>query len=114
VVDLRGHSISQPRLAIGLVAVRAADLGNAVAGETPGRIVHRDGRIVLRDGGIVARTRTAAELARPELRAAMSAWNLPGAYCAGKTYRERIVPLTGAGPAAPPWWNPLRQNAWRW
>jgi hypothetical protein len=74
---------------VALVAVRAADLGNAVAGETPGRIVLRDGRIV-------ARTRTAAELALPELRAAKSAWNLPGAYCAGKTYRERIVPLTGA------------------
>jgi cytosine/creatinine deaminase len=53
-----------------LVAVRAADLGSAVASGTPDRIVLRGGRIV-------ARTRTAAELALPELRATRSAWNLP-------------------------------------
>jgi cytosine/creatinine deaminase len=59
-----------------LVAVRAADLATAVAGGTPDRIV-------LRGGLIVARTRPAAELAVPELRATRSAWNLPGAYSAG-------------------------------
>jgi cytosine deaminase len=58
-----------------LVAVRATDLGNAVAGGTPDRIVLRGGRIV-------ARTRTAAELAQLELRTTRSAWNLPGAYSA--------------------------------
>jgi cytosine/adenosine deaminase-related metal-dependent hydrolase len=58
-----------------LVAVRATDLGNAVASGTPDRIVLRGGRIV-------ARTRTAAELAQPELRATRSAWNLSGAYSA--------------------------------
>ncbi len=55
-----------------LVAVRAADLGSAVAGGTPDRIVLRGGRVV-------ARTRAAAEFALPELRATRSTWNLPGA-----------------------------------
>jgi cytosine/creatinine deaminase len=64
-----------------LVAVRATDLGNAVASGTPDRIVLRGGRIV-------ARTRTAAELARAELRATRSAWNLPGAY-SGRNRRGR-------------------------
>ena len=51
-----------------LVAVRAADLGNALASGTPDRIVLRGGRVV-------ARVRAAAELALPELRATRSAWN---------------------------------------
>jgi cytosine/creatinine deaminase len=51
-----------------LVAIRAADLGSAVASGTPDRIVLRGGRIV-------ARTRAAAEFALPELRATWSAWN---------------------------------------
>ena len=59
-----------------LVAVRAADLGNAVASGTPDRIVLRSGRVV-------ARTRAVAELALPELRATRSTWNLPAAYSAG-------------------------------
>jgi cytosine/creatinine deaminase len=60
-----------------LVAVRAADLGSAVASGTPDRIVLRGGRIV-------ARTRAAAETTLPELLATRSAWNLPGACSAGK------------------------------
>jgi cytosine/creatinine deaminase len=51
-----------------LVAVRAADLGGAVASGTADRIVLRGGRIVVR-------TRAAAEFALPELRAMRSAWN---------------------------------------
>jgi len=82
-----------------LVAVRAADLGNAVASGTPDRIVLRGGRIV-------ARTLAAAELALPELRATRSAWNLPGAYCAGNRRGPRrrhcrgICPGTGTGTGA--------------
>ena len=66
-----------------LVAVRAADLGSAVASGTPDRIVLRGGRIV-------ARTGAPAELALPELRATRLAWNLPGACSAGsrRGYRK--------------------------
>jgi cytosine/adenosine deaminase-related metal-dependent hydrolase len=76
-----------------LVAVRATDLGNAVASGTPDRIVLRGGRIV-------ARTRTAAELARPELRATRSAWNLPGAYSARNRRAALSWNLPGRGAGA--------------
>jgi cytosine deaminase len=51
-----------------LVAVRAADLGNAMATGTPDRIVLRGGRVV-------ARTRAAAELTLPGLDARRPVWN---------------------------------------
>jgi cytosine deaminase len=71
-----------------LVAVRAADLGSAVASGAPDRIVFRGGRIV-------ARTGAGAEFALPGLRAARSAWNLPGAHCAGKPVAPRSGNLPG-------------------
>lgn len=56
-----------------LVAIRATDLVSAVTSRTADRIVLRGGRVVARN--------VAANLARPELAGARSAWNLPRAAC---------------------------------
>jgi cytosine deaminase len=53
-----------------LLAIRAGDLGNAVASGTPDRIVLRGGRIV-------ARTRVSTELAVAESPGRAPSWNLP-------------------------------------
>ena len=58
-----------------LVAIRAGDLGGAVASGTPDRIV-------LRGGQIVARTQVTAELAVAESPGRAPAWNLPRARSA--------------------------------
>ena len=54
-----------------LVAIRATDLVSAVTSGTADRIVLRGGRVVARN--------VVADLARPELAGARSAWNLPRA-----------------------------------
>lgn len=77
-----------------LVAIRATDLGNAVASRTPDRIVLRGGRIV-------ARTRAAAELALPELRATRSVWNLPPIAFGPVTGTDQPPPPPGLGSGGP-------------
>ena len=59
-----------------LVAIRAADLGTAIASGTPDRIVMRGGKVV-------ARTQVSAELAVAPAPGNVPAWNVPRARTAG-------------------------------
>jgi cytosine deaminase len=74
VMRLPGVTIA-PGAPADLVAIRAAELGGAVASGTPDRIVVRGGKIV-------ARTQVSAELAVAQSPGNASAWNLPRARCA--------------------------------